>query len=129
MHHDLSLCISHLEPSLPVVFCNAVILTGSSVEAVADTQDGIEQGARELITHPDCQLDGLRAEERPRQQAITWNREHGGHILHDIFIRVNTRDGYKATPISCDVKKTHTSYYFNVLKRCSFCYSCYFMLC
>lgn len=88
-----------------MVFCHAVILTGSSIEAVADTQDGIEQGARELITHPDCQLDGLCAEERPRQQAITCNREQGGHILHDIFIHVNIRDGYKATASSFDVKK------------------------
>lgn len=96
MHHDLTRCISHLEPSLPVVFCHAVILAGSSVEAVADTQDGVEQGARELITHPDCQLDGLHAEERPRQQAVTWNREHRGHILHDMFIHVNRSNGHSS---------------------------------
>lgn len=53
---------SHLEASLPVVLRDAVILADSSVEAAADTQDGAEQGARELIAHFDGQLDGLRGE-------------------------------------------------------------------
>ena len=47
----------HLESPLPVVFHDAVILTGSSIEAVADPQDGSEQGTRELISDFDGQLD------------------------------------------------------------------------
>lgn len=66
---------SHLEPSLPVVFCDAVVLAGSSVEAVADTQDGGEQGACELIAHSDGQLHRLRDEQRPCQEAVTWSRK------------------------------------------------------
>lgn len=56
-----------------MVLRDTVILADSSVEAAADTQDGAEQGARELIAHFNGQLDGLRGEQRPRQEAVTWN--------------------------------------------------------
>lgn len=54
-----------------MVLRDTVILADSSVEAAADTQDGAEQGARELIAHFNRQLDGLRREQRPRQEAVT----------------------------------------------------------
>lgn len=55
-----------------MVLSDAVVLAGSSVEAVADAQDGGEQGAGELVTDFDGQLDRLRGEGRPCQQAVTW---------------------------------------------------------
>lgn len=55
-----------------MVFDNAVILAGSSVEAVADAQHRGDQGAGEFVTDLDGQLDGLGAEGRPRQVAVTW---------------------------------------------------------
>lgn len=61
---------THLESSLLVVFGDAVVLAGASVEAVADAQDGGEQGAGELVTDHDGQLDRLRGQGRPRQQAV-----------------------------------------------------------
>lgn len=70
----------HLELSLPMVFSNAVILAGSSVEAVAHVQDGGEQGAGELITDFDGQLDRLRGEKSPCQEAVNWSRKHKGHV-------------------------------------------------
>lgn len=53
-----------------MVFGDAVVLAGASVEAVADAQDGGEQGAGELVTDHDGQLDRLRGQGRPRQQAV-----------------------------------------------------------
>lgn len=70
----------YLEPSLLVVFSDAVILAGSSVEAVADAQDRGEQGAGELVADCDGQLDRLRGEGSPCQEAVTWSGEHKGHI-------------------------------------------------
>lgn len=66
----------YLELSLLVVFNDAVILTGSSIEAVADAQDGGEQGAGELVTDLDGQLDRLGADGSPSQGAVTWCRKH-----------------------------------------------------
>lgn len=66
----------YLEHSLLVVFSDAVILAGPSVEAVADAQDGGEQGAGALVTDFDGQLDGLCGQGRPCQEAVTWS----GHI-------------------------------------------------
>lgn len=66
----------YLELSLLVVFSDAVILAGSSVEAVANTQDGGEQGTGELVTNLDGQLDRLGSERRPCQVTITWSGEH-----------------------------------------------------
>lgn len=42
-----------------MVFSDAVILARSSVEAVADTQDGSEEGAAQFVTDLDAQLDRL----------------------------------------------------------------------
>lgn len=61
----------HLEPSLPVAFGDAVILAGAPVEAVADVQDGGEQGAADLIADFDGQLDRLCGEERPCEETVT----------------------------------------------------------
>lgn len=66
----------HLKPSLTVVFSNTVILAGSSVDAVTDSQDGCEQGADELVTHSDGQLNRLRGERGPCEEAAAWRREH-----------------------------------------------------
>lgn len=79
----------HLELSLLVVFGNAVILAGSSVEAAANTQDRTEQGAGELVADPDSQLHRLGAEGSPRQVAITWSGKHKGCItalIHQLYI-------------------------------------------
>lgn len=70
----------YLEPSLLVVFSDAVILAGSTIEAVADAQYRGEQGTGELVTDFDCQLDRLCGEGRPCQEAITWSGEHKSHI-------------------------------------------------
>lgn len=51
--------IEHLKLSLQMVFSDAVILAHSSVEAVADTQDGSEEGAAQFVTDLDAQLDRL----------------------------------------------------------------------
>lgn len=95
---------SHLEAPLPVVLHHAVILADSSVEAAADTQDGAEQGARELVAHFDGQLDGLRVEQRPCQEAVTWGeRSHGSwhdaafkHVLPE-FVSLHHR-GHIVSP-------------------------------
>lgn len=50
---------------------DAVVLAGPPVEAAADPEDGGEQGAGELVADSHRQLDGRRAEGRPRQVAIT----------------------------------------------------------
>lgn len=57
--------VPHLVPPPQVVLHHTVVLTGSSILAVADVQDGAEQGAAGLITHPHGQLDRPHAEERP----------------------------------------------------------------
>lgn len=66
----------YLKLSLLVVCNDAVILARSSVEAVADLQDGGEQGAGELVTDLDDQLDRLDAERSPCQRAVTWCGKH-----------------------------------------------------
>lgn len=76
---------AHLEPPPQVVLHHAVVLAASSVQAVADAQDGAEQGAAGLIAHPDRQLEGPQAEERPGQQAVTWSRGHRGHRGHTLL--------------------------------------------
>lgn len=53
--------IEHLKLSLQMVFSDAVILARSSVEAVADTQDGSEEGAGQFVTDLDAQLHRLGA--------------------------------------------------------------------
>lgn len=60
----------YLESSLPVVFSNAVILAGPSVQAVTHSNDGSEQRAGELVAHSDGQLDRLDGEDGPRQEAL-----------------------------------------------------------
>lgn len=80
LHHTAG--AAHLEPPPQVVLHHAVVLAASSVQAVADSQDGAEQGAAGLIAHPDRQLEGPQAEERPGQQAVTWGRGHRGHGGH-----------------------------------------------
>lgn len=61
----------YLESSLPVIFSNAVILAGSSVQAVTHSYDGSEQRAGELVAHSDGQQDRLDGEDCPRQEALT----------------------------------------------------------
>lgn len=66
----------YLELSLLVVFNDAVILTCSSVDAVADAQDRGEQGAGKVVTDLNGQLDRLGAEGSPCQGAFTWCGKH-----------------------------------------------------
>ena len=56
-----------------MVFRDAAILAGPSVEAVADAQDGGEQRAGEPVTEFDGQCDRLCAEEGPCQEPVTWS--------------------------------------------------------
>lgn len=60
----------HLKPPLQVVFCDALILAGSSIQTVADLQDWGEQGAGELIADFNSELCGLCTEECPCQETI-----------------------------------------------------------
>ena len=61
----------YLESSLPVVFSNAAVLAGSSVQAVTHSYDGSEERAGELVAHSDSQLDRLHGEDGPHQEALT----------------------------------------------------------
>ena len=76
-----------------MVFGDAVVLAGSSIEAVANTQSGREQGASQFITDLYGELDGLDAEGSPSQVAVTWGREHKSHttghkqeLVHSLYI-------------------------------------------
>lgn len=64
----------YLEGSLLVVVSDAVVQAGPSVEAVADVQDGGEQGAGELVADFNGQLDRLCGQRRPCQDAVTWRK-------------------------------------------------------
>lgn len=60
----------HLELSLHMVFCNAVILACSSIQTVADLQNGDEEGADVVIADFDDHRDRFNAEGHPCQEAI-----------------------------------------------------------
>lgn len=76
----------YLESSLPVVFSNAVILAGSSVQAVTHSCDGSEQRAGEPVAHSDGQLDRLDGEDGPCQEALTCIRSFRRWKVIALFI-------------------------------------------
>ena len=68
----------YLELALQVVVCDGVVLAGASVEAVADLEDGGEQGADERIAHLHAQLHRLHTLRQPRQVPTCRDRGAGG---------------------------------------------------
>lgn len=76
----------YLKSPLLEVFSDTLILAGPSVKAVANVQDGGEQGAGEPVTDSDGQLDWLCGEGHPGQEAVPWSNKHKGIAYRNAFI-------------------------------------------
>ena len=71
-------CRFHLEFPQQMVLCDAIVLAGASVEAIAHLQDGGEVGAEHAVTDPDGEDHRLDVEGSPGEVAVTCSTGHGG---------------------------------------------------